>query len=116
LPPAGLEPAALCLASSIRLSLTARQKARVCWLDYILDIAVPTRIVSEESNSQTCDKVSCGLPNPHGLLLNNSSTRGSQGVPAYRIVHLMSSSNITFPIKAPTRQMLYPLSYGSILY
>jgi len=46
LPPAGLEPAALCLASSIRLSLTTRCWA--CWLDYILDIAVPTRIVSEE--------------------------------------------------------------------
>ena len=26
-------------------------KTRVCWLDYILDIAVPTRIVSEESSS-----------------------------------------------------------------
>jgi hypothetical protein len=47
MPPAGLEPAALCLASSIRLSLTARF-IRVCWLDYILDIAVPARIVSEE--------------------------------------------------------------------
>ena len=51
MPPAGLEPAALCLASSIRLSLTARRRLRVCWLDYILDIAVPTRIVSEESSS-----------------------------------------------------------------
>jgi hypothetical protein len=46
-PPAGLEPAALCLASSIRLSLTARQSWG-CWLDYILDLAVPTRIVSED--------------------------------------------------------------------
>jgi hypothetical protein len=46
-PPAGLEPAALCLASSIRLSLTARQSWG-CWLDYILDITVPTRIVSED--------------------------------------------------------------------
>jgi len=45
---AGLEPAALCLASSIRLSLTARSLTQVCWLDYILDITVPTRIVSEE--------------------------------------------------------------------
>ena len=47
MPPAGLEPAALCLASSIRLSLTARQSWG-CWLDYILDITVPTRIVSED--------------------------------------------------------------------
>ena len=47
MPLAGLEPAALCLASSIRLSLTARLE-RVCWLDYILDITVPARIVSEE--------------------------------------------------------------------
>ena len=47
MPPAGLEPAALCLASSIRLSLTARQSWG-CWLDYILDISVPTRIVSED--------------------------------------------------------------------
>jgi hypothetical protein len=46
-PPAGLEPAALCLASSIRLSLTARQSWG-CWLDYILDVSVPTRIVSED--------------------------------------------------------------------
>jgi len=71
MPPAGREPAALCLASSIRLSLTARS-TRVCWLDYILDIAVPARIVSEEPLSLIIDlgKVSCGLPNPHGLLLN----------------------------------------------
>ena len=47
MPPAGLEPAALCLASSIRLSLTARQSWG-CWLDYILDVSVPTRIVSED--------------------------------------------------------------------
>src|SRR5215217_1648618 len=49
-PPAGLEPAALCLASSIRLSLTARQSWG-CWLDYILDISVPTRIVSEDPSA-----------------------------------------------------------------
>src|SRR5689334_13524084 len=51
MPPAGLEPAALCLASSIRLSLTARQSWG-CWLDYILDITVPTRIVSEDPRRQ----------------------------------------------------------------
>ena len=67
---AGLEPAALCLASSIRLSLTACSK-QVCWLDYILDIPVPARIVSEEPLPVVLDvrKVSCGLPNPRGLLL-----------------------------------------------
>ena len=70
MPPAGLEPAALCLASSIRLSLTARF-TQVCWLDYILDITVPARIVSEEPRPIVFDlgKVSCGLPNPPGLLL-----------------------------------------------
>src|SRR5215216_2099440 len=72
-PPAGLEPAALCLASSIRLSLTARQSWG-CWLDYILDVAVPTRIVSEDPFINACSslarrKVSCGLPNPHRFLL-----------------------------------------------
>jgi len=68
-PPAGLEPAALCLASSIRLSLTALQN-RGCWLDYILDVAVPTRIVSEDPSSEI-GEVSCGLPNPRGFLLQS---------------------------------------------
>src|SRR5205807_10219148 len=89
LPPAGLEPAALCLASSIRISLTARK--RVCWPDYILDIPVPTRIVSEEPMLTRITMVSCGLPNPAGLLLHHRSTGGSKGVPAYGVVHLMSS-------------------------
>ncbi len=72
MPLAGLEPAALCLASSIRLSLTARF-AQVCWLDYILDITVPARIVSEEPLPMVRNvrKVSCGLPNPRGLLLKS---------------------------------------------
>src|SRR6185436_752638 len=111
MPPAGLEPSALCLASSIRLSLTARQSWG-CWLDYILDITVPTRIVSEDPRRQ----LRTGF-----LRITQSSrlftwitevrgTRGSQGVPAYRVVHSMGSDRI-FPIKAPTRQMLYPLSY-----
>jgi len=72
MPPAGLEPAALCLASSIRLSLTARQSWG-CWLDYILDITVPTRIVSEDPWSDESQQVSCGLPNPLGLLLDQST-------------------------------------------
>src|SRR6185503_19756110 len=93
-PPAGLEPAALCLASSIRLSLTARQSWG-CWLDYILDVSVPTRIVSEDP-SRVHAQVSCGLPNPHGLLLGprDRSTGGSHGVPAYRVVHSMGSDRI----------------------
>src|SRR5215213_11815856 len=96
MPPAGLEPAALCLASSIRLSLTARQSWG-CWLDYILDISVPTRIVSEDPIRQNCAKVSCGLPNPHGFLLRVTlrSTGGSQGVPAYRVVHSMGSQRLS---------------------
>jgi len=94
-PPAGLEPAALCLASSIRLSLTARQSWG-CWLDYILDITVPTRLVSEDPRHK---QVSCGLPNPRGLLLgpDDRSTWGSQGVPAYRVVHSMGSQYRTIP-------------------
>ena len=111
MPPAGLEPAALCLASSIRLSLTARQSWG-CWLDYILDITVPTRIVSEDPSSQTREKVSCGLPNPHGLLLGSFSDQVPEALRASP--HTGSSTQwvpTAFPIKAPTRQMLYPLSY-----
>ena len=91
-PPAGLEPAALCLASSIRLSLTARQSWG-CWLDYILDISVPTRLVSEDPYHE----VEIGF-----LRITQSSwvvtwttidrsTGGSKGVPAYRVVHSMGS-------------------------
>src|SRR6185369_12738170 len=105
-PPAGLEPAALCLASSIRLSLTARQSWG-CWLDYILDITVPTRIVSEDP----CLAGFLRITQSSRLVTwtSDRSTGGSQGVPAYRVVHSMGSYH--FPIKAPTRQMLYPLSY-----
>ena len=48
-----------------------RPFTQVCWLDYILDITVPARIVSEEPLPNVVDagKVSCGLPNPSGLLL-----------------------------------------------
>jgi len=60
-PPAGLEPAALCLASSIRLSLTARQSWG-CWLDYILDITVPTRIVSEDPRRQDAYRFPADYP------------------------------------------------------
>jgi hypothetical protein len=111
MPPAGLEPAALCLASSIRLSLTARQSWG-CWLDYILDITVPTRIVSEDPWSQKREQVSCGLPNPHGLLLGPTIVQVPEALRASP--HTGSSTQwvpTAFPIKAPTRQMLYPLSY-----
>ena len=111
MPPAGLEPAALCLASSIRLSLTARQSWG-CWLDYILDITVPTRIVSEDPQCLlAAQRVSCGLPNPRGFLL----VQVDQVPEALRASpHTGSSTQwvpTAFPIKAPTRQMLYPLSY-----
>ena len=111
MPPAGLEPAALCLASSIRLSLTARQSWG-CWLDYILDVAVPTRIVSEDPRAK-CAAGFLRITQSSRLFtwtVAVHSTGGSQGVPAYRVVHSMGSDR-TFPIKAPTRQMLYPLSY-----
>jgi hypothetical protein len=91
MPPAGLEPAALCLASSIRLSLTARE--RVCWLDYILDITVPARIVSEDPRLKYRDR----FPADYPILLDfysSPSTRGSKGVPAYGAVHLMSSAKL----------------------
>src|SRR5690349_6683950 len=61
MPPAGLEPAALCLASSIRLSLTARQSWG-CWLDYILDVSVPTRIVSEDPSLQIASRFPADYP------------------------------------------------------
>src|SRR5215217_6648914 len=109
-PPAGLEPAALCLASSIRLSLTARQSWG-CWLDYILDISVPTRIVSEDPSANRKGFLRITQSSRLVTWTRDRSTGGSQGVPAYRVVHSMGSDRI-FPIKAPTRQMLYPLSYG----
>ncbi len=111
MPPAGLEPAALCLASSIRLSLTARQSWG-CWLDYILDITVPTRIVSEDPQ--------CLIISATGFLRITQSSRiftcsGDQVPEALRASpHTGSSTQwvpTAFPIKAPTRQMLYPLSY-----
>jgi|GEM_PF-5869417 len=112
MPPAGLEPAALCLASSIRLSLTARQSWG-CWLDYILDITVPTRIVSEDPRGdEDRRQVSCGLPNPLGFLLDHRIDRVPEALRASP--HTGSSTQwvpTAFPIKAPTRQMLYPLSY-----
>src|SRR5688572_29873988 len=76
-----------------------RPFTRVCWLDYILDIAVPARIVSEEPLICVIDlrKVSCGLPNPPDCYSIESSTEGSKGVPAYGAVHLMSSSPIRIP-------------------
>src|SRR5215203_5592458 len=81
MPPAGLEPAALCLASSIRLSLTARQSWG-CWLDYILDITVPTRLVSEDPR-QNARQVSCGLPNPHRFLLGPLSIKVPEALRAF---------------------------------
>jgi len=96
MPPAGLEPAALCLASSIRLSLTARQSWG-CWLDYILDITVPTRIVSEDPCSNKLTAGFLRITQSSRIITgpqNRSSTGGSQGVPAYRVVHSMGSELI----------------------
>ena len=91
MPPAGLEPAALCLASSIRLSLTARKRWG-CWLDYILDVAVPTRIVSEDPRI-VAGRFPADYPILTACYLDqlDQSTGGSQGVPAYRVVHSMGS-------------------------
>ena len=110
MPPAGLEPAALCLASSIRLSLTARQSWG-CWLDYILDVSVPTRIVSEDPFNQSRE----------GFLRITQSSRLVTWTTRSKYRRLSGRPRIQgrplngfrphFPIKAPTRQMLYPLSY-----
>jgi len=96
MPPAGLEPAALCLASSIRLSLTARQSWG-CWLDYILDITVPTRIVSEDPRRQTRTGFLRITQSSRLFTWTTEvrSTGGSQGVPAYRVVHSMGSDRIS---------------------
>ena len=60
--------------------------------------------------------VSCGLPNPHGFLLG-ARCQVPEALRAFP--HMGSSTQwvpiITFPIKAPTRQMLYPLSYRGAL-
>jgi hypothetical protein len=96
MPPAGLEPAALCLASSIRLSLTARQSWG-CWLDYILDVAVPTRIVSEEPARRQTAIGFLRITQSSRFVTwttDDRSTRGSQGVPAYRVVHSMGSRSL----------------------
>src|SRR3954447_6064016 len=109
MPPAGLEPAALCLASSIRLSLTARQSWG-CWLDYILDVSVPTRIVSEDPSPQS----------RAGFLRITQSSRLVTWTNKIEVPEALRASPHTgsstqwvpttlFPIKAPTRQMLYPL-------
>jgi len=119
-PPAGLEPAALCLASSIRLSLTARQSWG-CWLDYILDVSVPTRIVSEDpfavnrSKSATHDKGFLRITQSSRLFTPTKTGEVPEALRASP--HTGSSTQWVprrFPIKAPTRQMLYPLSYRGV--
>src|SRR4030095_3787062 len=89
-----------------------RPLTRVCWLDYILDVAVPARIVSEEPGLVRNSETGFLRITQSSWIVTqiDLSTRGSKGVPAYGAVHLMSSV-MQFPIKAPTRQMLYPLSY-----
>ena len=112
MPPAGLEPAALCLASSIRLSLTARQSWG-CWLDYILDVAVPTRIVSEDPTRKCCEGF-LRITQSSRLFTSNAEKRFEVPEALRASPHTGSSTQwvpTAFPIKAPTRQMLYPLSY-----
>ena len=63
-------------------------------------------------------QVSCGLPNPHGLLLGpyRSKYRRLSGRPRIQ-GRPLNGFRPHFPIKAPTRQMLYPLSYrGTFQY
>jgi len=67
MPPAGLEPAALCLASSIRLSLTARSTGLLAGL--YLGHHSPGPYSLWGALSLDTGEVSCGLPNPLGLLL-----------------------------------------------
>src|SRR4030095_14746573 len=72
-----------------------RPLSRICWLDYILDITVPARIVSEESYLDIIDRDR--FPADYPILVDfysTPSTRGSKGVPAYGAVHLMSSSKV----------------------
>ena len=109
-PPAGLEPAALCLASSIRLSLTARQSWG-CWLDYILDITVPTRLVSEDPCLQ--NRFPADYPILEGCYLDHTGPKYLRLSGRSRIQGRPLNGFLVpyFPIKAPTRQMLYPLSY-----
>ena len=124
MPPAGLEPAALCLASSIRLSLTARQSWG-CWLDYILDVSVPTRIVSEDPFRQNRRKGFLRITQSSRVFtsqLDRTDQRGEVPEALRASPHTGSSTQWVprararnrFPIKAPTRQMLYPLSYRGI--
>jgi hypothetical protein len=93
------------------------QNSRVCWLDYILDIAVPTRIVSEEPQFANralgflritqSSWIFTRLEAEYQRLSGRSRIQGRP---------LNEFKKQTFPIKAPTRQMLYPLSYRGINY
>jgi len=115
MPPAGLEPAALCLASSIRLSLTARQS-----MGLLAGLYLGRR-----------------SPDPYSLWGAHSPARGERFPADYPILTAcyldqrrskyqrlsgrpriqgrpLNGFQIAFPIKAPTRQMLYPLSYRGV--
>jgi len=114
-PPAGLEPAALCLASSIRLSLTARCTSGLLAGLYLGRLS-PDPYSLWGSPRKFSSKGFLRITQSSRIFTSKAeavrSTGGSQGVPAYRVVHSMGSR--TFPIKAPTRQMLYPLSYRGV--
>src|SRR5687768_12162498 len=74
-----------------------RPSNRGCWLDYILDVTVPTRIVSEDPSGTKLRFYPSRFPADYPILVDfysdlfDRSTRGSQGVPAYRVVHSMGS-------------------------
>jgi len=72
LPLAGLEPAALCLASSIRLSLTARICPRLLAGLYLGHRSPDPYSLWGSHQRISHLTVSCGLPNPHGFLLEKS--------------------------------------------
>src|SRR5687768_597372 len=95
-----------------------RPSNRGCWLDYILDVTVPTRIVSEDPSEQSCAFI------PRGFLRITQSSWIFTRTFSIEVPEALRASPHTgsstqwvpdrFPIKAPTRQMLYPLSYRGI--
>jgi hypothetical protein len=80
-----------------------------------LDITVPTRIVSEDPHSTNAHGFPADYPILAGFYLDHSGPwyRRLSGRPRIQGRPLNGFPNV-FPIKAPTRQMLYPLSYRGI--
>jgi len=93
MPPAGLEPAALCLASSIRLSLTARSQDSGLLAGLYLGHRSPDpySLWGVQYAKQATGFLR--ITQSSWIVTHDVSTRGSKGVPAYRVVHSMSSKN-----------------------